>query len=62
MMYRLRGLDNSLLLAVVVVDLRDIGIVAIKDSSNLFEGRALGFNVEEEDEDELDSDPDLFVC
>lgn len=62
MMYRLRGLDNSLFLAVIVVDLRDIGIIAIKDSCDLFEGRTLSLNVEEEDKDELDSDPDLFVC
>ncbi|KAI6755517.1 hypothetical protein HG531_004623 [Fusarium graminearum] len=60
-MYRLRGLDNSLFLAVIVVDLRDIGIIAIKDSCDLFEGRTLSLNVEEEDKDELDSDPDLFV-
>lgn len=53
-------LDNSLLLSIVVVDLGDISIISIEDPGDLLESRALGLNIEEEDEDELDSDPNLF--
>jgi hypothetical protein len=62
MMHLLCRLDRSLLLSIVIVDLRDIGIIAIKDSRDLFKGWALGLDVEEEDKDKLDSDPNLFLC
>lgn len=55
------GLDSSLLLSVVVVDLCDIGIITIEDPCDLFESWALGLNVEEVHEDKLDSDPNLFL-
>jgi hypothetical protein len=61
MVHLFRGLQDSLLLSVFEVNLCDISIITIENSGNLFQSRALGFDVEEEDEDELDSDPNLFL-
>jgi hypothetical protein len=61
MVHLLGGLKNSLLLSVLEVNLCNISIITIKDSSNLLQSRSLGLNVEEEDEGELDSDPNLFL-
>ena len=52
-------LNISLLLSVLKVNVGDVGIITIEDSGDLFKSGTLGFDVEEEDEDELDSDPDL---
>ena len=41
------------------VNVSDLGILAVEDLGDLFEGRALGLDVEEADEEELDVDPDL---
>jgi hypothetical protein len=54
------GLDDSLLLGVIIANVSNIGIVAIEDPSNLLKSRALGFHVEEVNEDELDSNPNLI--
>ena len=53
-------LDISLLLSVPEMDIGNVGIITIEDSGDLLESGTLGFDVEEEDEDELDSDPDLL--
>ena len=53
-------LDISLLLSVPEMDIGNVGIITIEDSGDLFKSGTLGFDVEEEDEDELDSDPDLL--
>lgn len=53
-------LDISLLLSVPEVDIGNVGIITIEDSGDLLKSGTLGFDVEEEDEDELDSDPDLL--
>lgn len=61
MMHLFRGLKDSLLLSVLEVHLCNISVITIEDSSNLFQSRALGLNVEEEDKGELNSDPNLFL-
>lgn len=53
-------LDVSLLLSVLKLDIGNVGVITIEDSGDLLKSGTLGFDVEEEDEDELDSDPDLF--
>ena len=53
-------LDVSLLLSVLKLDIGHVGVITIEDSGDLLKSGTLGFDVEEEDEDELDSDPDLF--
>ena len=52
-------LDVSLLLSVLKLDIGNVGVITIEDSGDLLKSGTLGFDVEEEDEDELDSDPDL---
>ena len=54
-------LNSSLLLSVVVVNICDISIIAIEDPRDLFKSWALSFDVEEENEDKLDSDPNLSL-
>lgn len=49
----------KLLLNLVQIDMSDLGVLAVKNLGQLFQGRALGFDVEEVDEEELDEDPDL---
>lgn len=61
MMHLFRGLKNSLLLSILEVDLCDVSIITIEDSSNLLQSRALGLNIEEEYKGELNSDPNLFL-
>lgn len=61
MMHLFRGLKNSLLFSILEVDLCDISIITIEDSSNLLQSGALGLNIEEEDKSELNSDPHLFL-
>lgn len=56
-----RGLNDRLLLSVFVVDLCDISVITIEDPRDLFKSRALGFDIEEVNEDELDRDPNLFL-
>lgn len=53
------GLDSSLLLDLLEVQLRDGGVVAVDDLGELLEGGALGLDVHDVDEDELGSDPAL---
>lgn len=60
MMHLLRSLKDSLLLSVLEIDLCDISIITIEDSSNLLQSRAFSLNVEEEDKGELDSNPNLY--
>lgn len=53
------GLDLGLLLDLVEVQLRDGGVVAVDDLGELLEGGALGLDVHDVDEDELEGDPAL---
>lgn len=53
------GLDLGLLLDLVEVQLRDGGVVAVDDLGELLEGRALGLDVHDVDEDEFECDPAL---
>lgn len=53
------GLDLGLLLDLVEVELRDCGVVAVDDLGELLEGGALGLDVHDVDEDELEGDPAL---
>lgn len=55
----LDGIDLGSLLGLVVLDIGDLGAITVEDPGNLLQGRSLGLDVEEVDEDELDSDPDL---
>ena len=48
-----------LLLDLVDVDLSDLGLVAIDDLGQLLEGGALGLNVHEVNEAQLEEDPAL---
>lgn len=52
-------LGMDVLLDLVEVDVGDDGIGSVEDLGNLLEGRALGLDVEEVDEDELDKVPEL---
>ena len=61
MIHWLWVLNSSLLLSVVVVNICDISIIAIEDPRDLFKSWALSFDVEEENEDKLDSDPNLSL-
>jgi hypothetical protein len=54
-------LNVSLLLSILELNSGNIGIITVEDSGDLFKSGTLGFDVEEEDEDELDSDPDLCL-
>lgn len=51
------GVD--VLLDLVEVEVGDDGLVAVEYLGDLLEGRALGLDVEEVDEDELDKVPEL---
>jgi len=51
-------LARDLVLDLLEADVGDLGIVAIDDLSQLLEGRALGLDVHEVDEDELEADPE----
>ena len=53
-------MDLGLLLDLVNVDVGNIGFVAVDDTGKLLEGRALGFDVHEEDEGELAGNPALL--
>jgi len=55
------GLDRGLLLDLLEVQLRDGSIVAVDDLGELLEGRTLGLDVHEVDEDELGGDPALWL-
>jgi len=52
------GVD--VLLDLVEIDIGDDGLFSVEDLGNLLEGRALGLDVEEVDEDELGEVPDLL--
>lgn len=54
----LSSLDLSMLL-IVVIDVSNNSVVSIENASDLLQSGPLGLDVEEVDEDELDSDPDL---
>ena len=41
--------------------MRNFSVRSVEDLGDFFEGGSLGFNVEEEYEDEFEADPDLFV-
>lgn len=41
------------------INLSDLSIITIENLSKLLKSRALGFDVEEEDEEEFEEDPDL---
>jgi hypothetical protein len=41
------------------VNVCNLSLVSIEDLGDLLEGRALGLNVEDSDEDEFEEDPDL---
>jgi hypothetical protein len=45
----------------ISVNVCDLSLVSIEDLGDLLEGRALGLNVEDSDEDEFEEDPDLRV-
>ena len=51
--------ELSLLLDLADVDVADLGLVAVDDLGQLLESGALGLDVHEEDEDELEEDPAL---
>lgn len=52
-------MEGKLLLDLLQVDLSD-GLLTIEDLGDLFEGGAVGLDVDEVDEDELDKVPELF--
>mgnify|MGYP001594387143 CR=1 FL=1 len=52
---------RDLLLDLVEIDVGG-GIVAVEDLGDLLEGWAVGFDVEEVDEDEFDGVPELKGC
>jgi len=52
-------LDDSLLLLIHIIHMRNIRILAIKDPRNLLQSRALSLHVEEVHENEFNGDPDL---
>jgi hypothetical protein len=43
----------------ISVNVCNLSLVSIEDLGDLLEGRALGLNVEDSDEDEFEEDPDL---
>jgi hypothetical protein len=45
----------------ISVNVCNLSLVSIEDLGDLLEGRALGLNVEDSDEDEFEEDPDLRV-
>jgi hypothetical protein len=49
------------LLHLVNVDVCDIGVSTVENSTNLLESRAFGLNIDEVDEDELAKVPQLRV-
>lgn len=51
----------NLLLDLVDVDVRNVGISTVEDSTNLLKSRAFSLNVDEVDEDELAKVPELQV-
>ena len=54
------GLDlGALHCSVGIIDVGNNSIISVENAGNLLKSRSLGLNVEEVDEDKLDSDPDL---
>lgn len=53
--------SKAILTNLVGINNRNLSLVTIEDLRNLLESGALGLDVEEDDEDELEEDPDLFA-